>query len=198
MHKIYFTTSSIERWTIVCHAESFALLNAAGQSISGLTVPAQEWYSPGLSSCGPVWVDINHDIWLYRTKDDTTEKFATRGKYLRHIQTSGSWIYWVEDDSIRSWDCERAEYDSIAAVVVDRIALGMTNQSFIKPVVCWSEWMNEEYGVDIVCSDGRHIQKIGHQLWPSIGDEKLLFRGEDALYFVHLDEKTKEMILFFL
>ena len=55
-------------------------------------------------------------------------------------------------------------------------------------LVCW---MNEEYGVDIVCSDGRHMQKIGHQLWPSIGDGRLLFRDEDALYFVHLEEKTK-------
>ena len=173
--------------------ESFALLNTAGQSIKiELTVPAQKWYSPGLSSCGPVWVDINHDIWLYRTKDDTTEKFATRGNYPRHIQTSGPWIYWVEDDSIRGWNCESAENDSIAAVVVDRIAIvDMTNQSFTKPVVCWSEWMNKEYGVDILCSDGRHMQKIDHQLWPSIGDGKLLFRGEDALYFVHLDEKTK-------
>tara|TARA_B100000925_G_C21972870_1_gene458731 strand:+ start:625 stop:1398 length:774 start_codon:yes stop_codon:yes gene_type:complete len=173
--------------------EYSAQLNIEGQSIKiDLTVPPQKWYASGLSSCGPVWVDIHHDIWLYRTKEHTTEKIVQRGNYPRHIHTNGSWVYWVEDDSIRGWNCESAEYDSIAAVVIDRIALlGGTDQTFKKPIVCWSAWMNEDYGADIVCSDGRHLKRRGHQLWPSIGDRKLMFRGEDTLYFVHLDEKTK-------
>ena len=173
--------------------ETSAQLNTEGQSIKiELTVPPQKWYASGLSSCGPVWIDINHDIWLYRKKDHTTEKIVERGNYPRHIHTKGSWVYWVEDDSIRGWNCESAEYDTISAVVVDRIALwSVTHETLKKPIVCWSTWINEVYGVDIVCTDGRHIQRRGHQLWPSIGDGKLMFRGEDTLYFVHLDEKTK-------
>ena len=173
--------------------ESSAQLNIEGQSIKiELTAPAQKWYASGLSSCGPVWVDIYHDIWLYRKKEHATQKIIERGNYPRYIHTTGSWVYWVEDDSIRGWNCESGEYDFISAVATDRIALlGVKHQNLKKPIVCWSTWMSEDYGVDIVCSDGRHIQRKGHQLWPSIGDGKLLFRGEDSLYFVHLDEKTK-------
>ena len=102
LHKIHFNVFGVvsKEGQLFVMQESFALTKYGRQSIKiDLTVPAQKMVFSRTISCGPIWVDINHDIWLYRTKDDTTEKFAKRGKYPRHIQTSGPWIY-CEDDSI--------------------------------------------------------------------------------------------------
>ena len=103
--------------------ESFALLNMAGQSIKiELTVPAQNGILRDylhVVRFGLISIMIFGCI---EQRMIQPKSLLKEENYPRHIQTSGPWIYWVEDDSIRGWNCESAEYDSIAAVVVDRIA----------------------------------------------------------------------------
>ena len=169
-------------------------LNIGGQSIEiEFSIPPQPWYAPALSSCGPVWIDEHHDIWLYRIKGGKKENIAENGDYPRHIKTIDSWVYWVEEQHIVGWNCDSLERHEISSSAVDRLALFDQGFKKQKPLVCWSSWIDETYGTDILCSHKKRIQRLGHQTWPSIGaDGKLLFREENGLFFVSLEESQRK------
>ena len=49
--------------------------------------------------------------------------------------------------------------------------------------------MDERFGTDILCSNQQRIQRENNQLWPSIAsDGKLLFRDENGVFWVQLEE----------
>jgi len=49
-------------------------------------------------------------------------------------------------------------------------------------LVCWSQWGVVD--IDIHCSDGFVLKREGHQLWPSVYDNWLLFQenGKPMIY----------------
>ena len=164
-----------------------AWINEGGVSISvKLSVSPQSWYPPAISNCGPVWIDEKNDIWLYRRTKNKKENIVKSGNFPRYVTALDSWIFWVEEDRIRGWNCEKDEFYSITSQAIDRIAIMNVDQKY--PLICWSAWMDDRYGTDILCSNQQRIQRENNQVWPSMGDGKLLFRDENGVFFVHIEE----------
>lgn len=194
-HKYRFTQDYVAPPAVSSNGTSFVVqkhavwLNQGGISTKiEISVAPQSWYAPAISACGPVWIDEQNDIWLYRISKHQKEQVIPNGGFFpRYMTALDAWIFWVEDYSIRGWNCEENELYSIKTQAIDRIAILNVDQKH--PMVCWSAWMDDIYGADILCSNQQRLQRENNQLWPSIGDDgKLLFRDENGIFWVQLEE----------
>ena len=196
-HKYRFVQNYIVPPAVSTDGFFFAIQEEQGWLNSGsfstkveVPYPVKKWNPPALSSCGPVWIDEQNTVWLYRMRDGVTEQIVQSLDFPRQIISLDSWVFWVEDHYIQGWNCLNAEKMSIETKVVDRIApIGIQDQ---KPLLCWSFWIDEEYGTDIVCSDNRHLQRKENQVWPSTdGHGKLMFRESDMILYIDVQESKK-------
>lgn len=96
----------------------------------------------------------------------------------RHPIANGNLLAWVEGENIGFWNREEQHPSFIPALVVDRLTMDEHR-------VCWSQ---RGADIDIRCSDGFVLHRKGHQLWPAIWNDMLIFREKGQLMIYKLPE----------
>ncbi len=156
--------------TVAYLGEEFVAFRVGRQSFTHKTSP-DGWYPPAISNDWVGWVENEH---IHAWHSSSAEPAIQLGKG-RHIKGTEKGFFWYTDTAIKFWNPTTLEQWSIPARVVDRI-------SVFADLVCWSQWGEKD--IDIHCSDGFVLQREGHQLWPSVEQDWLLFQenGKPMVY----------------
>ena len=145
-----------------------------GRILTEIAAQPRGWYAPAWWGEDIIWVEDDgaggEDLWMYSLRDGAR---IFRGGPLdqRHPIAYENRLAWIEGKTIGLWDREEDQPSFVSALVVDRLTMDQKR-------VCWAQRGDD---IDIHCSDGFVLHRKGHQLWPSLWNDILLFREEGQL-----------------
>jgi hypothetical protein len=152
-----------------------------GRHLQKISAHPRGWYPPAWWGDSVVWVEDDkkggEDLWIF-SKEEGARLFRGGALEQRHPTSFGETLAWLEGDSIGIWSLGKPKPTFLNAHVVDRLAMDEDH-------ICWSEQGSD---IDIHCNDGFVLQRKGHQLWPSLWGDFLLFREEGQLMLYRMDE----------
>lgn len=167
-----------EQWAYT--TESSVGIIQGRQSVS-IDARPRGWYPPVWWGDRVVWVEDDgsggEDLWIYSA---STGASILRGGALsqRHPVANEEYLAWIEGDRIGIWHQDRQEPKFIDASVVDRLTMDSNR-------VCWSQRGED---IDIHCSDGFVLRREGHQVWPALWNNILIFREFNQLMMYKMEK----------
>ena len=152
-----------------------------GRQLQEIAARPRGWYPPAWWGDSVVWVEDDRrggeDLWIY-SKENGPRLLRGGPEAQRHPVSYGETLAWLEGDTIGLWSLGDQKPTFWDANVVDRLAINAKR-------VCWSE---QEKDIDIHCNDGFVLQRKGHQIWPSLWGDFLLFREEGQLMLYRMED----------
>ena len=140
------------------------------------------WYPPALLGQQVIWVnddgDGGSDLMSWRP-GESVEVYAGGDGEQRHVVSSKTHVAYLDSNQVVVRNQAAQITASYSAIVIDRLSIWEDN-------VCWSAWSTED--IDIFCSNGFHLARKGHQLWPSHSDKALVFQEEGQVMILPLTQ----------
>jgi hypothetical protein len=158
---------------------------STGQSLS-ITSPMGRWGTrPAITAQGIAWIsdgnDGDTDLWWTPIDKAVPSPIDVGPTHQRHVQASGDWIAWTSGEHIKLWNTVTDERDSLEVKTGFNAPISLWEN-----IVCWEERGPND--IDIRCSDGEIIDRVGHQTHPQRWDQWLLFRERGQVMVQQLDE----------
>ena len=117
------------------------------------------------------------DLWMQRVDAQERRGLDVGPGDQHHAVSSGYWIAWVSQGSIKLWNTKTGMRKKVAAVT-----------GFNAPPALQGDWICWEFrsqsDIDLRCSNGFELRRPGHQTHPMLLGNRLLFREEGRLMSV--------------
>jgi hypothetical protein len=184
-HRLLAPPAVSEDWIAVITETSVQAFPATQRNRRTFSANAAGWYPPALSPPFVAWVEDGGDkgeelVWLDTEQGREGQILSGGAGDQRHVVASGPYLAWVEPDAVVVLDTR-----------TDKRKAYSTRSGFNGPpalwngTVCWES--REGSDVDILCSNELEIRRPGHQLWPSLFSEWLIYREDDLLFIYRLE-----------
>lgn len=165
------------------HLQAFSASSPARRLVE---TRAAGWEAPALSWPGVAWTVVDeagdHDVhWLPEAGQGQPEALAAGPGDQRLVVAQGGWLAWVDEGEVVLHEVDSGARQRLPA------RTGFNGPPALwQGVACW-ESREEDGDIDLRCSDGRHLDRPGDQLWPSLWGPWLLFQEEGKTWLLTAD-----------
>ena len=145
---------------------------------------------PAATHAGVGWVadsaNQDADLWWYDATTSTSSILDGGAGDQHHPIADGPWLMWVSDGDIHLWNTETHARQHIPTETGFNASPTLSNG-----VACWEtrRERHQSRDIDIVCSDGVHVDMPGHQTHPQRWGRHLLFRDQGQLMLLSQEEQ---------
>jgi len=187
-HRLLAPPAVSDDWIAVLTEDSIQAFPAAQRSRRTFPAHAAGWYPPALSPPFVAWVEDGsaqgEDLYWLNALDDREGQLLSGGPgNQRHVVASGPFIAWVEPNAVVILDTRTDRRRTHTTLTGFNAA-----PTLWQGMACWE--VRDESDVDIVCSSGLELRRPGHQLWPGLYSEWLIFREEGLLFVYRMESST--------
>ena len=150
-----------------------------GPDTPALVPPAMMGTVPVVLNEGIAWVSSGlegrRELWWLNSPSDLPIALDVGHTDPHHPVTDGVRIAWVSDGAIKTFDPETGERTRLEAETGFH-----SPPTFDNGTLCWE--VRSDTDVDILCSDGIHLKRTGHQTRPIRHGSKLFFYEDGRLW----------------